>query len=70
MKIQTQNNNNYQGNNNQNKTSIGKKIGDVACDVGNAFLDGAVSVAKDVAKDQGKKLAGKACDLAGSIFSK
>ena len=54
----------------QPHSTIGEKVCAVARDVGGAFLDGAVSVAKDAAKEEGKKLAGQAIELAGSIFTK
>ncbi|OLA94984.1 MAG: hypothetical protein BHW64_01120 [Candidatus Melainabacteria bacterium LEY3_CP_29_8] len=69
MRVQGQTNG-YEGQNTQHKT-FGQKVGDAALDIGGAFVNGAVSVAKSAAKEKGKEIAGQAIEqLAGSIFTK
>ena len=69
INVQRNGNNNYDQQNNGNCfTNKAKKI---AGEIGGAFLDGAVSIAKDTAKSEGKKLAEQAINqLSGSIFAK
>lgn len=69
MRVQGQSNG-YDATSKQHQPSIGQKVCDTACNIGGAFVDGAVSIAKDVAKEKGKELAGQAIELAGSIFTK
>ncbi len=67
MSVQNQGNNYDKQNNGNSFTNKAKKI---AGEIGNAFLDGAVSIAKDTAKDKGKRIAEQAInELAGSLFN-
>ena len=63
MSVQNQGNNYDKQNNGNSFTNKAKKI---AGEIGNAFLDGAVSIAKD----KGKRIAEQAInELAGSLFN-
>ena len=67
MSVQNQGNN-YDKQNNGN--CFTNKANKIAGEIGNAFLDGAVNIAKDKAKNEGERIAKQAInELAGSLFN-